>query len=205
MHRRPAALLAVAALAVGLSGCTTEEPTPAATASTQATPAADEQQLPDDLTSALAGFGVDAADMRSAITELDQVDQERPLDVQASVRAHEVVFTGASGEVSMPIEGEEMYVSIAPYVDQTHECYYHALGGCQGEMTGEDVHVTITAEDGTVLVDEDVTTYANGFVGFWLPRDVTGTVAVTAGDLTGETPFDTTDEGPTCITTLQLA
>jgi hypothetical protein len=28
---------------------------------------------------------------------------------------------------------------------------------------------------------------------------------VTAGDLTGETPFDTTDEGPTCITTLQLA
>jgi hypothetical protein len=205
MHRRPAVLLAAVALAVGLSGCTTEEPTTAVPTSTEATQTADEQQLPADLTSALEGFGVEGSDVKAAITGLDQVDQERPLDVQASVRAHEVIFTGASGEVSMPIPGEEMYVSIAPYVEQTHECYYHALGGCQGEMTGEDVHVTITADDGTVLVDEDVTTYANGFVGFWLPRDVTGTVAVTAGDLTGETPFDTTDEGPTCITTLQLA
>ena len=38
-----------------------------------------------------------------------------------------------------------------------------------------------------------------------LTDDAEVTVAVTAGDLTGETPFDTTDEGPTCITTLQLA
>jgi hypothetical protein len=205
MHRLPALLLtALAVAAVGLAGCTTEEPT-ASPASTEAVSPADEQQLPEDLTAALDGFGVDADDVRSAITELDRVDQARPLDVQASVRVDEVVFTGASGEVSVPIPGDEMYVSIAPYVDQTHECFYHALGGCQGEMVDEDVHVTITADDGSVLVDEDVTTYANGFVGFWLPRDTTGTVQVTAGDRTGETPFDTTDEGPTCITTLQLA
>ena len=204
MHRRPAVLLAAVALAVGLSGCTTEEPTTAAPTTAEATQAVDEQQLPADLTSALEGFGVDGSDVRAAITGLDQVDQERPLDVQASVRAHEVIFTGASGEVSMPIPGEEMYVSIAPYVEQTHECYYHNLSSCQGELVGEDLDVTITSDDGEVLVDETVTTYDNGFVGFWLPRDIEGTIEVEFDGRSVTAPIATGPEDPTCVTTLQL-
>ena len=73
---------------------------------------------------------------------------------------------------------DQFYVSIAPYVDQTHECYYHNLASCQGELVGEDLDVTITSDDGEVLVDETVTTYDNGFVGFWLPRDIEGTIEV---------------------------
>ena len=63
-----------------------------------------------------------------------------------------------------------------------------------------------TAEDGTVLVDEQTSTYAdNGFVGFWIPKDVAGTVVVTADGKRAETRFSSDPEGPTCLTTLQLA
>ena len=209
MRIRPTLLLATAALAVGLTACSTEAPAEqpssgsagqSATGSAQAS-----GELPETVTAALSAQGVTATDVRTAITELDRLDQARPLDVQASVRPDQVVFTADGQEVAVPVPGDEVYVSIAPYVEKTHECFYHALGGCQGEMTGEDVHVTITAEDGTVLVDEDATTYANGFVGYWLPKDTTGTISITQGEMTGEVPLDTGAEGPTCVATLQLA
>lgn len=204
MNRLPAALLVVVAVA-GLSGCTAGEPptTPHPTAASAA--AAGGQELPEDVTAALSQHDVRATDVREAITALDRVDQRRPLEVQASVRTDQVVFVTEEGETSVPIPGDEVYVSVAPYVDSTHECFYHALGGCQGEMVGEDVRVTVTADDGTVLVDEDATTYANGFVGFWLPKETTGTVTIAARDLEGQTSFDTSAEGPTCLTTLRLA
>ncbi|GMA34464.1 CueP family metal-binding protein [Demequina litorisediminis] len=67
---------------------------------------------------------------------------------------------------------DAFYVSLAPYVDTTHECYFHSLTTCTGEMQGEDIDVTVTdVETGEVLVDEAMTTFDNGFVGLWLPRD----------------------------------
>lgn len=65
------------------------------------------------------------------------------------------------------------------------------------------VHVAVVTDAGETLVDEGVMTYANGFVGFWLPRDLTGTVTVSAG--TATSPFDFGADGPTCLTTLRLA
>ena len=100
---------------------------------------------------------------------------------------------------------EAFYVSLAPYVDQTHDCFYHSLTTCKGELGGEELDVVITQDgEATPLVDETVTAYDNGFVGFWLPTDVTGTITVTYGDKTGEVDFSTDAEAPTCITTLQL-
>ena len=115
-----------------------------------------------------------------------------------------VVGNGAE-EVSVPLPDDELYVSIAPFVETTHECYFHSLATCQGELVGEPVEVTITDAGGDVLVQETTTTYSNGFVGFWLPRDVEGTIEISAGDLTGSVPFATSEGSPTCVTTLQLA
>lgn len=200
--KRTALVLSALLTVVGLSACSTEaEPA----ASTPATAQGD--ALPAEVLSMVEDLGLEsgeAADVRQVIDAMDQLDQARPLPVQASVRPEEVVFSQDGQEVAVPIEGDEVYVSIAPFVSQTHDCYYHALGGCQGELAGEDVHVTITADDGEVLVDEDATTYTNGFVGYWLPRDVAGTITITRDGLTGEVPLDTSAEGPTCVTTLQL-
>ena len=65
--------------------------------------------------------------------------------------------------------------------------------------------MTITDSHGAALVDTDATTYANGFVGFWIPKDVTGTIVVTKDGKTAESPFSSDPEGATCVTTLPLA
>ena len=40
-----------------------------------------------------------------------------------------------------------------------------------------------------MLVDEARTTFENGFVGFWLPRDIAGTLRVTYDGKVGEAAF----------------
>jgi len=114
------------------------------------------------------------------------------------------MLAGPDQEVALPLEDNEFYLSIAPYVDQTHECYYHSLTTCRGELANEDISVRIIDDSGAVLVDEQVTTFDNGFVGFWLPRDIEGTVEVTHDGRTGQRDFSTSEDGATCLTTLQL-
>lgn len=200
--KRTALVLSALLTVVGLSACSTEAE-PAAS-----TPAmAQGDALPAEVLSMVEDLGLEsgeAADVRQVIDAMDQLDQARPLPVQASVRPEEVVFSQDGQEVAVPIEGDEVYVSIAPFVSQTHDCYYHALGGCQGELVGEDVHVTIKDDAGQTLVDEDATTYTNGFVGYWLPKDTQGTITITRDGKTAESPFDTSKDAPTCVTTLQL-
>ena len=198
--KRTALLLSALLAVAGLGACSAEAEPAASTAVAG-------DGLPAEVVSMVESLGVESvegSDVREVIDAMDQLDQARPLPVQASVRAEEVVFSQGGQEVAVPIAGDEVYVSIAPFVEQTHDCYYHALGGCQGELAGEDVHVTITAEGGEVLVDEDTTTYSNGFVGYWLPKDVAGTITVTRDGLAGEVPLDTSAQGPTCVTTLRL-
>lgn len=136
---------------------------------------------------------------------LDTSSQPRPMAIGASVREDRLVLSDDQGEVSLVLPSDRFYLSIAPFVSRTHECYYHSLATCQGELVDQDVHVTITDSTGAVLVDEDTTTRHNGFVGFWLPRDVAGTVTVTQDGRRGQVPFSTSAGSPTCLTTLQLA
>src|SRR5690625_6954320 len=123
----------------------------------------------------------------------------------ASVRADELVLADGEQEVTVPLEEEGgFYLSVAPYVDQTHECFYHSLTTCQGELTDQDLDVRVVDEAGEALLEEKSTTFDNGFVALWLPRDVQGTIEVSCDGRTGAPAFATADEGATCLTTLQL-
>lgn len=153
----------------------------------------------------LAAYGLAGLTGQEIVEQLDTSTEARPLAFGASVREDEVLLSDGSTETSVPLPEDVQYLSIAPYLTTTHDCYYHSLATCQGELVGQDVHVTITDDAGEVLVDETATTYTNGFVGFWVPRDVTGTITVTADGLTGAIPFTTEPGSPTCLTTLQLA
>ncbi|GAA4285625.1 CueP family metal-binding protein [Brevibacterium daeguense] len=151
-------------------------------------------------------FGLTGKDTVEVIEHLDELPvADRPLDLMAAVRPDELVLSDADEEISMDMPEDSMYVSIAPYAEQTHDCFYHSLTTCQGEISGESVTVTIT-EDGTgdVLVDEETTTFDNGFIGYWLPRDLTGTITVDHDGRSGTTQFSTAEDGATCITDLQL-
>ena len=104
----------------------------------------------------------------------------------------------------MPLDGDQFYLSMAPYENVTHPCHFHNLGTCQGELVSQDVHVKITTDSGDVLVDEATKTYANGFIGFWIPKNTSGKIVITKDGKRAESPFASTSEGATCVTTLKL-
>ena len=197
-HHRPLRAAAAAGLtALALASCgsaTTQTPRVAAPASSTAAASA-----------VLDRLGVDGSDVTRAIEALDQQTGERNREVLASVRYDTLVLKDATTETSVPIPGDRFYLSVAPYVNQTHECYYHSLTTCRGELADADLDVTITDADGAVLVDGPTRTYANGFVGFWLPRDLTGTITITHDGRTATAPISTGVDAPTCLTTVQLA
>lgn len=156
----------------------------------------------------LAGQGLAGADARTIIDTLDALPvAERPEDVFVSIRPDQLVVSDSTGrEETVPMPEDEFYVSLAPYVDQTHDCYYHSLTTCTGELGDQEIHVTVTdTATGEVIVDEDLVTFDNGFVGVWLPRGIDAELTVAYQDLSATAPLSTSAaDDATCVTTMQL-
>lgn len=129
---------------------------------------------------------------------------DRPADLIASVRPDSLLLTDGERELSMELPPDSSYVSIAPYLEHTHDCFFHSLTTCTGELSAKPVEVRIVDASGEVLVHESTTTFDNGFIGFWLPRGTEGSIQVNYQGRTGEAGFSTAEDGATCITTLQL-
>src|SRR5690606_18291896 len=78
-----------------------------------------------------------------AVEIIDQLDRvavaERATNLMASVRSDSLLITDGQEEVTLEIPEDRFYVSIAPYVSQTHDCYYHSLTTCVGELSQQEV------------------------------------------------------------------
>ncbi|WP_030174039.1 CueP family metal-binding protein [Spirillospora albida] len=155
----------------------------------------------------LAAYGLAGKSAVEVIDHLDRMGlQERPADLRASVRPGELVVSNGGAETGLDIPGDRFYLSVAPYVERTHDCFYHSLTTCKGELGGKEVQAKITDDaTGRVLADGTRTTYANGFVGFWLPRDIKATLRITYAGRTAEKKITTDEKAPTCLTTLRLS
>ncbi len=131
---------------------------------------------------------------------------DRPADLFASVQPGALVVSdGAGAQVPVAMPDDEVYIAVAPYEQETHDCHFHSLTTCLGELGDTEVEVTLTGDDGTVLVDESRRTHDNGFLGLWVPRGFTGSVTITLAGRAGEAPVSTVSaDDPTCITTLRL-
>lgn len=155
----------------------------------------------------LADYGLDGMDAREIVEHLDTMEvADRPETLIASVEPETLeLFDDRQNETSLPLPDDEFYVSFAPYREQTHDCYFHSLTTCLGEMSDEDIHVTVT-DTGTddVVIDETMRTYDNGFAGVWLPRDITATLTVEQDRDSATVPISTDDDAATCITTVQM-
>lgn len=193
-------------LALALTGCSSAASQTDPTTTPVATSAATASSSPADTQAFLSRNGLAGKDVKTIVSELDRTQDDKAKGLKGSVRQGELQLTDASGATAaVPIPADSFYLSMAPYVSRTHECFYHHLTGCQGELADKAMQVTITDAAGKTLVDEQVRTYANGFVGFWLPRDVTGTITVAYDGKTVTAPFATGATSPTCVATLQLA
>jgi Periplasmic copper-binding protein CueP len=176
------------------------------TRSTDDTRSTEDNRSADDI---LSGYHLNGLSAREVIDRLDRTAVAgRPRDLKASVRPGQLLVSDSrsGAQTTLRIPGGTFYLSIAPYVDQTHKCFYHSLTTCKGELSGAQVHVTITNRDtGAVLIDETTQTFDNGFVGFWLPADTPATVRVEHNGRSATGEVSTGPDGPTCLTTLKLA
>lgn len=199
--RKPLAITVFASLAIGalaLTGCTSNNQQSAAPSVSQAES--------DAFLSANNLAGLDA---RQMIDKLDSLPvAERPSNLMASVRPDQLILIDEKKQqISLPIPEEQFYLSFAPFKTQTHECHFHSLTTCLGEMQNEEVKVTVTdVKTGEKIVDKTLKTFDNGFVGVWLPRGIEATLNVEQGELSATSKISTaTSEDATCLTTMQLS
>ncbi|MDO5627075.1 MAG: CueP family metal-binding protein [Mobilicoccus sp.] len=167
-------------------------------------PAVAEPLLEDPV---LSEFGLNGKSVVEIVDFMDETNAHRDSGLNGSIRYDHLKLTNENtgDETEVPVPDDLFYMSVAPYVTQTHECFNHSLTGCVGENAETEMDVTVTDSEGTVLFDGPATTFENGFIGFWLPRDITGTMEVTYDGKSGSMEFGTGEDSPTCITTLQLS
>ncbi|MGB9036832.1 MAG: CueP family metal-binding protein [Paeniglutamicibacter sp.] len=199
--RKPLAAYLVAPLAVGalvLTGCAGNAPGPQANTTA---PAADAAAFMSD-------HGLAGLDTRQVIDRLDALPvAQRPQNLMASVRPDQLMLADdRQRQAVLPLPEDQFYLSFAPFRTQTHDCHFHSLTTCLGEMQNEEVKVTVTdAKSGETLVDKTMSTFDNGFVGLWLPRGIEATLTVESRGKRASTPISTSSsEDATCLTTLQL-
>lgn len=211
-RRSVAIIAATVAITIGVSACSsTPESSPAPATESPAPSSSAEAAAPNTAAAdaMLEAQGLDGLDTRTLVDTLDATAlSERPEGLIASVRPDELLLTDENGaETSVPMPDDAFYVAFAPYIDTTHECYFHSLTTCVGELQGEQIDVVVTdSATGEVLVDETMTTFDNGFVGVWLPRDIEADVTVEHDGLSASTTVSTSNaDDATCITTMQLA
>lgn len=196
MRTLPAAAASMIAV-IALGACSADQP--ASTPPTAAAPSA----AAADVEAFLAAHDLAGKSVTEIVDALDATNDDRESGPFGSVRSGELILADDRSEVALPIE-DAFYLSIAPYVNQTHECYNHSLSGCQGELVDTDLDVTIVGADGTEIFAGDRTTGPNGFAGFWLPRDIDATITITADGRSATTRIGTGADDPTCLTTMQL-
>lgn len=152
--------------------------------------------------------GLAAFDGRSAEEIIEELDQtpvtERATTFRASIHADELILSDQSEQISIEMPADKFYVSVAPYTSQTHDCFYHSLTTCTGELSNAPITVTIISDSGDTIIDESTTTFDNGFIGMWLPRNLHGTLTIEYEGLTATQPISTDSDAPTCITTTRL-
>ncbi len=127
------------------------------------------------------------------------------IDQTASITSTQLIVTeNDDTEFTYDLPSDEFFVSIAPFMNETHPCMNHSLTGCQGEMVDKDLDFHIEDENGQVIINETFNSGANGFVDLWLPRDQTYRVKITYDGKEAEAEISTFNNDGTCITTMQL-
>ncbi|MCG3420041.1 CueP family metal-binding protein [Oceanobacillus jordanicus] len=126
-------------------------------------------------------------------------------DQSASITSQELIVTDRDGsQQTYDLPEDEFFVSIAPYMEETHPCAIHSLTGCQGEMVNEEFDVYIEDLEGNVIVDEKIKSESNGFIDLWLPRDKTYRITIANDGKEVKSEISSFENDNTCITTLQL-
>ena len=124
----------------------------------------------------------------------------------ASITSTELIVTDDSDkETRYDISEEDFFVSVAPFISETHPCDIHSLTGCQGELVNQDFDLYIEDEEGNIIIDGTMNSGENGFIDLWLPRNHVLKVKIIHEGKQVDSEISTFENNGTCITTMQLS
>lgn len=152
----------------------------------------------------LSRYGLTGLTPEQMVERLDQITNESD-QFKSSVYGDRLTISEGKTKLEYPIREDKFYLSLAPYINTTHECSIHSLKGCRGELKNETFHITVTDSEGNTVLSEERTSMDNGFIGFWLKRGTEGTITVRYQDMEATADYSAVSTGYTCLTTpLQL-
>ncbi len=131
--------------------------------------------------------------------------RDEPIGFQSGITSTKLLLSDEEGTIEIDLPNDQFYLSVAPYINQTHPCGTHNLVTCQGELANVALNVLVTdSTTNEVIVDSEVHTYSNGFAGLWLPKDRVLTITVTYESLQSTKQISTSEDDNTCETTMRL-
>jgi hypothetical protein len=144
----------------------------------------------------------DTSDVKQLVQQYSSSSMK---NLSASITSEQLVVTDNNNKsTAYDLPKDEFFVSIAPYVKNTHPCATHSLTGCQGELTEQEFSVTIEDTEGNVIVDQTMKSQSNGFIDLWLPRDKKYNVMIEQDGVKAKAEISTFKSDNTCVTTMQL-
>lgn len=132
---------------------------------------------------------------------------DEPNDFNAGIDGKTFRIGDATHNYTYDLPENEFYLSMAPYINNTHPCANHNLVTCRGELANETIHIlAVNAATNEVLIDGDYTSGDNGFFGVWLQKGIENVnITVTYNGMTAQETVSTYETSNTCLTTLPLS
>lgn len=153
---------------------------------------------------------VDQTDIEKYINGLstrevvEKMENDLDEDISGAVWQDRIELEYKNESVELVDSDDLFYVSIAPYVNSTHEWAIHSLAGCRGEFGNRNFEIKLQDNEGNIVYEGNKESYSNGFIGFWLDRDKVYTIDIYINDKSGTFEFETFSDSYTCITSFQL-
>jgi len=148
----------------------------------------------------LEKYGLAGLEVTAIVHKLDSRTDE-PKELFSSITGENLILKDSNTTVQLALPKNQFYLSFAPYENSTHPCAMHSPSSCRGELVKVPVHATITDKAGEVILDEDLQTMENGFVGVWLPKGINANIQVTYNGKVAAADISTFANSETCLTT----
>lgn len=149
-------------------------------------------------------YGLNGLSVEEMVFKLDSSQFEEK-DFNAKITSEMLILEKGENQFNYDLPEDKFYVSIAPYINDTHTCEIHNLKTCKSELANKIFEVTIKDKKDNVVYFDNVNSMANGFIGIWLPKDIEGTIQVKYNEYRVTSNISTYNNDNTCITTpLQL-
>lgn len=146
-------------------------------------------------------FNLDPSNVSALIEQLE--NESFPNSLSASITDQQVLIYYQNETYEIDIHDSLLYVSFAPYLTYTHDCFRHSLTGCQGEMVNQNMVVKIYDDSLQLLDTKTVNTGKDGFIGLFLERNRTYKIVVEYENMQTEF-FVMSGTTQTCYSELKL-